>query len=651
MAEDPVWSPTRARIDNSNLKSFIARHAPRTQAGGYAALHRWSVAEPASFWSAVAEHCGLELSQEAECIVENFERMPGARWFQGARLNYAENLLETGVSGQALIFVNERGERRELPIVEVRHQVAAVAAALRDWGVGLGDRVAGVLPNTPECVVASLATASIGAVWSSCSPDFGSASLLDRLGQIEPKVLFGVDGYHYAGKTIDCLPKLDAAASALPSVERVIVTRYAGQKRSRKRGQTPSSLTPIPFDEIASGDAEPNYAQVPFDHPLFIMFSSGTTGPPKCIVHGAGGTLLQHLKEHQLHCDLKPGDRLFYYTTCGWMMWNWLLSALASGASLILYDGAPFHPDPGVLWRIAEREHMTAFGTSARYLGALQKSGYAPARSHSLTSLQAIFSTGSPLAPASFDFVYEQVKADLMLASIAGGTDIISCFVLGNPMLPVYRGEIQCLGLGMDVAVFDAAGQIVSQKGELVCRAPFPSMPVRFWNDPDGAAYRRAYFETFPNVWHHGDYAELTRHGGIVMHGRSDATLNPGGVRIGTAEIYRVLEQLPEIADGVAVGQERDGDTRIVLFVQLTGGALLDPAIETRIKQAIRTGASPHHVPARIVQVSGIPRTLNGKISERAVNDAIHGRAIANLAALANPDVLDEFRARPELDS
>ncbi|MDX1561465.1 MAG: acetoacetate--CoA ligase, partial [Gammaproteobacteria bacterium] len=508
-----------------------------------------------------------------------------------------------------------------------------------------GDRVAAILPNTPECLIAALATASIGAVWSSCSPDFGRPSLLDRLGQIEPKVLFGVDGYWYAGKRIDCLPTLRAIAAALPSVTATIVTHYAGSDADLK-----GLPQPMRFDALVVADARIEYTPVAFGDPLFIMFSSGTTGPPKCIVHSAGGTLLQHVKEHQLHTNIGAGDRVFYYTTCGWMMWNWLISALASGADLILYDGAPLHPDPGVLWRMAERERVTVFGTSARYLSALEKSGYAPAGDRSLDALESILSTGSPLAPASFDFVYGKIKTDVALASIAGGTDLISCFVLGNPLLPVYRGEIQCIGLGMDVRIYDQDGnKLVGDKGELVCASPFPSMPVGFWNDPEGDAYRNAYFERFPGVWHHGDFAEETPHGGIVMYGRSDATLNPGGVRIGTAEIYRLLEQLPEIADAIVVGQQWDGDMRIVLFVQLAEAAELDAALTAKIQQTIRAGASPHHVPKVILEVDDIPRTLNGKISERAVSDAVHGRSIGNLKALANPQSLAAFTNRAEL--
>lgn len=645
MSANPIWSPQTARIEASHLKRFTEQFAPERQ--DYAALHRWSIENPSHFWNAVASYTGLRVSHEATAIVEDFDRMPGARWFVGAKLNYAENLLANDSDQPAIVFVNERGDRRELSFTELRRQVGAIAKALKSFGVVSSDRVAGILPNSPECVVAALATASIGAVWSSCSPDFGSDSLLDRLGQIEPKVLFGVDGYNYAGKTLDCRPILQEVLDHLPSVENVVISNYLNA------GDPPEmrAITHT-FEKLAARNAELEFTAVSFDHPLFIMFSSGTTGPPKCIVHSVGGTLLQHLKEHQLHTDIHAGDRVFYYTTCGWMMWNWLLSALASGASLILYDGAPLHPSPAVLWQLAADEEITIFGTSARYLSALEKRGYTPADDFSFPKLRAILSTGSPLAPSSFDFVYRQVKQDVMLASIAGGTDLISCFVLGNPMLPVYRGEIQCIGLGMDVRIFDSAGkEVVGQKGELVCGSAFPSMPIGFWNDPDGSRYRKAYFERYDSVWHHGDFAELTEHGGIVMFGRSDATLNPGGVRIGTAEIYRVMEQLPEIVDSVVVGQVWDDDTRVVLFVQLSNGCELDEAIEQQIRNALRAAASPHHVPARIVAVADIPRTLSGKISERAVSDAVHGRPVANLTALANPDALAEFCGRQELQT
>ena len=524
-------------------------------------------------------------------------------------------------------------------------QVAQVAERLRALGVGKGDRVAAFIANRPEAVVAMLATASLGAVWSSCSPDFGVDAVLDRFGQIRPKVLFATDGYFYNGKTIDSMPTVRAVAARLPELAAVVIVPY------RSAQPDLSALrSALLFGEWLTHPAELRYEPVAFDDPLCILYSSGTTGVPKCIVHGVGGTLLQHRKEHVLHTDIRRGDAVFYFTTCGWMMWNWLVSALASGATLVLYDGAPLHPDPGILWRLAERERVAVFGTSAKYLSALEKSGFEPRSRHALPALRSILSTGSPLAPASFDYVYRSIKSDVQLASIAGGTDLISCFALGNPLLPVYRGELQCRGLGMKAEIFTADGRSVrEQKGELVCTAPFPSMPIGFWDDADGRKYRAAYFERFPNVWHHGDYAELTAHDGVIIYGRSDAVLNPGGVRIGTAEIYRIVEEFAEIAESIVVGQEWSDDTRVVLFVRLQPGATLDAQLEQRLREAIKTRASPRHVPAKILAVADIPRTMNGKIVELAVREAIHGRPIGNRDALANPQALDYFVDRPEL--
>jgi acetoacetyl-CoA synthetase len=627
------------------MEAFRRRYRP--QADDYRQLHRWSVAEPAEFWRAVAEYCAIDFSVPAAAVLVDEERMPGASWFSGARLNYAQNLLGGDDAGAALIFVNERLERRVLNRRELRRQVAASAAWLRSAGVVVGDRVAGVLPNGPEAVVAALAAASIGAIWSSCSPDFGSAALFDRLGQVAPKVLFGSSGYFYNGKSLDCRPTLAAVASSLPSLTQIVMVDYGGVGVDLSDFSVPA----VAFTELLRIDAEPQYQALPFDHPLFIMFSSGTTGKPKCIVHGAGGTLLQHKKEHLLHTDIKPGDRLFFFTTCGWMMWNWLLSGLASGATLVLYDGAPMHPDPGVLWQIAAAEEVDVFGTSARYLSALEQRGYRPREHAKLGKLRAILSTGSPLAPQSFDFVSDAIGQQVQTASIAGGTDIISCFMLGNPCLPVHRGEIQCLGLGMDVQVFDQQGLAVTgQKGELVCTKPFPSMPIGFLGDPDQTRYLGTYFERYPNVWCHGDYVELTARGGIVVHGRSDAVLNPGGVRIGTAEIYRIVESLADIDECVAIGQEWNADTRIVLFVKLGAGRRLDDSLQELIRSRLRERASPRHVPARILQVLEVPRTISGKISEIAVREVVHGRPVNNLGALANPDALEYFKDRAELE-
>jgi acetoacetyl-CoA synthetase len=641
----PIWQPSAERSAASNMQRFIAANRARLRGDDYAALYDWSIESPTEFWAAIWQFCGIRAHEPYATVLRNGSCMPGAEWFGGARLNFAENLLEHGASGTAIVFANERGERLTLSWSDLREQVARVAARLRALGVSRGDRVAALIANRPEAVVAMLATASLGAVWSSCSPDFGVDAVLDRFGQIRPKVLFATDGYFYNGKAIDSLPTVRAVAARLPDLAAVVIVPYRSAEPDM--GAMRNALR---FGELLSQAATLRYEPVAFDAPLYILYSSGTTGVPKCIVHSVGGTLIQHCKEHVLHTDIRPGDVVFYFTTCGWMMWNWLVSALASGATLALYDGAPLYPDAGILWRLAERERVAVFGTSAKYLSALEKSGFEPRASHRLPALRAILSTGSPLAPASFDYVYRGIKTDVQLASIAGGTDLISCFALGNPLLPVYRGELQCRGLGMKVEIFTADGRSVrEQKGELVCTAPFPSMPIGFWDDADGRKYRAAYFERFANVWHHGDYAELTAHGGLVIHGRSDAVLNPGGVRIGTAEIYRIVEQFPEVAESIVVGQEWEDDTRVVLFVRLQPGAVLDAALERRLREAIKSRASPRHVPAKILAVLDIPRTMNGKIVELAVREAIHGRPVGNRDALANPQALDYFVDRPEL--
>jgi acetoacetyl-CoA synthetase len=644
-ADPPIWTPSLFRIADANLTRFMAFAEQRgAVAGDYAALHRWSITRPADFWEALWAFSAVAGDRGAGPALEDAERMPGGRWFPGARLNFAENLLRGPDAEPAIVFRNERGERRELSWKLLRTEVARVAAGLARDGVGPGDVVAAFLPNLPEAVIAMLAAASRGAIFTSCSPDFGIQGVLDRFGQVKPKVLFTADGYYYAGKTVDSLGPVAGVLRSLPSVGRVVVVRYTGAAAA----QPPPKA--VGFGEYGDPDAALRYERLPFDHPLFVLYSSGTTGVPKCIVHGAGGTLLQHLKEHRLHADLKPGDRLFYFTTCGWMMWNWLASALASGVTLVLYDGSPLHPGPEVLWQMAADEGVTVFGTSPRYLSSLEKAGYRPREHHGLAVLRTVLSTGSPLGPELYDFVADAVGADVQLASISGGTDIVSCFALGNPLLPVYRGELQCLGLGMAVEVWDDEGRPLTEaKGELVCTAPFPSMPVGFWNDPGGERYRAAYFERFPGVWHHGDYALLTARGGLVIFGRSDAVLNPGGVRIGTAEIYRQVEQLPEVLESVVIGQEVGHDVRVVLFVRLRDGLVLDEALADRIRRQIRAHTSPRHVPAKILQVPEVPRTISGKVVELAVREAVHGRPVRNTDALANPGALEHFRRRPEL--
>ena len=654
----PVWKPSPERVAESNMQRFLQAQAHRLEKPEYDALYRWSLDRKAEFWAAYWEFSGIRATTPYRSVLTGPDRMPGARWFEGARLNYADNLLRPEHRGTALVFHSERGGRIEMSWDELRRDVAALASALRPLGVGEGARVAGLLPNRPEAVVAMLACASLGAVWSSCSPDFGASAVFDRFGQIRPRVLFATDGYFYNGKTIDCRPTLAGVVQRIDSLEAVIVVGYvepepnlAAVPGARRYGDVLAEASGAGASGAdVSGAGAADHEALPFSHPLYIMYSSGTTGVPKCIVHGAGGTLIQHLKELQLHCDIKPGDAVFYFTTTGWMMWNWMVSALALGATLVLFDGSPFHPDPGVLWRIAERERLAVFGTSAKYLSALEKSGYRPAEHVRLPRLASVLSTGSPLAPSSFDFVYEHIKEDLQLSSIAGGTDIIACFISGNPMLPVYRGELQCSALGMAVDVFDDSGRPVrGRKGELVCTAPFPSMPVSFWNDPGDAMYRAAYFERFPGVWCHGDYVEMTPSGGFVFHGRSDAILNPGGVRIGTSEIYRIVENFEEIAEAIAVGQEWEEDVRVVLFVRLQPGHRLDGDLAERIRLAVRRDASPRHVPARVLETPDIPRTRSGKIVELAVRDAIHGREAVNADALANPEALDCFRNRAEL--
>ena len=640
----PLWQPSQDRIARADVTRFLddLEDDWNVTVRDFRALYAFSVADKEKFWQSLRDFAGLAAETWGEVVLADADRMPGARWFPDARLNIAENMLRRRDDADAIVFWGEGGVRRRLSWRALYDQVSILAQAMRGAGIGAGDRVVGYLPNLPETVIATLASHALGAVWSSCSPDFGIQGILDRFGQIEPKILFVADGYVYGGKGHDCLERTAAVLGSLPSVRRTVVVPYLSERPDIAR--LAGAVTWAEFtDEFSPGDID--FPHLPFDHPAYILYSSGTTGVPKCIVHGAGGTLLKHVSEHRLHCDIKSGDRVFYFTTCGWMMWNWLVSALASEATLLLYDGSPFHDAGRALFDFADAEAMTLFGTSAKYLDAVAKAGLEPAATHGLESVRTITSTGSPLAPESFDFVYRSIKEDVHLASISGGTDIVGCFVLGDPTGPVWRGEIQTRGLGMAVDVFDDAGRpLRGEKGELVCTAPFPSMPVAFWNDAGGAKYRAAYFERFPGVWCHGDYLELTANDGVVIYGRSDATLNPGGVRIGTAEIYRQVERFEDVVEAIACGQEWEGDERVVLFVVLRDGLVLGESLVARIKARIREQCTPRHVPAKVIQVADIPRTKSGKITELAVRDAIHGRDVKNTEALANAEALALYR-------
>jgi acetoacetyl-CoA synthetase len=634
--------------DNSSmLKTQMHRFLVQTDArlSDYRGLWRWSVENKEAFWSQIWDFCGV-IGERGKTVYQSGARLQDGRFFPDSKLNFAENLLRRRDGAVAMVFRGEDRIERSVTYKELYDQVSQLRQALKALGVGAGDRVAGYLPNMPEAVMAMLAATSLGAIWSSASPDFGVQGVLDRFGQIEPKVLFAVEGYHYNGKEIDCRGKVREVMAKMPSLKKTVVVQYLKSDISGMQAET------FEIFKNAFKPEEITFEKFPFNHPLYIMFSSGTTGIPKCIVHGAGGTLLQHLKEHRLHCDVREGDQVFYFTTCGWMMWNWLVSALACGATLLLYDGSPFYPDGYALFEFAEKYKCTLFGTSAKYIDALRANGIVTRGKIPLETVRMITSTGSPLAPEGFDYIYEKILPGVHLASISGGTDIVSCFVLGNPLSPVYRGEIQGAGLGMDVDVFDENGKpLVAGKGELVCKTPFPSMPVCFWNDPAGEKYSKAYFEKFPGIWCHGDWCEWTEHGGLVIHGRSDATLNPGGVRIGTAEIYRLVEQIPGIRESIAVGQDWEGDVRVVLFVVMKDGAVLDEALAARIKKFIRDGASPRHVPAKVIAVADIPRTKSGKITELAVREVIHGRPVKNIEALANPEALKLYENLKELKS
>lgn len=642
MTDKPLWTPSHPQ--KTQLADFMAQQGFATDTD-YQTFWQWSVDNPEKFWDAVWDFCGV-IGNKGDVVLENGDKMPGARFFPKGSLNYAQNLLKYRDDSDAIVFRDELGRERTLSFAGLYAEVARWQNQLKKWGVQKDDRVAAYMPNMPETIIACLAATSLGAIWSSASPDFGAQGLIDRFGQIEPKILIAVDGYYYNGKTIDCLQKVRDVQPHLKGLEHTVVVPFTSD--APDLGGISNAVVCTAFEK----GGEVTFEDVEFNHPLFIMFSSGTTGIPKCIVHSHGGVLLQHVKEHRLQTNVNNGDRIFYFTTCGWMMWNWLISGLASGATLLLFDGSPFYPDGTVLWEYTSRQKAMLFGTSAKYIDALKINGLHPGKDFDLSDLRVISSTGSPLVHESFDYVYSHIKKDVHLASISGGTDIVSCFVLGNPISPVWRGEIQGAGLGLAVNVFDDDGKAIpagAGSGELVCTKPFPCMPVCFWNDENDAKYKAAYFERFENIWCHGDWIERTKHNGLIIHGRSDATLNPGGVRIGTAEIYRQVEQVPEVVESIAVGQDWQGDVRIILFVKLKDNVVLDDVLIEKIKKQIKTGATPRHVPAKIIQITDIPRTKSGKITEIAVRDVIMGRKIKNIEALANPQALELYRDLPAL--
>jgi acetoacetyl-CoA synthetase len=644
-----LWAPTEERIKSTNMYRFMERVNSKfgTDFKEYTPLYDWSVEHIDDFWATMWEFADIKASAPYHEVVDDLSKMPGANWFSGARLNFAENLLRYRDDQIALIFKGEGKNSAHITYAELYDEVARIAKSLKDMGVRSGDRVVGFMPNMPESIMAMLAATSIGATWSSCSPDFGIKGVLDRFGQIRPKVLFTANGYAFKGKKIDSLERISNILKELPSIEKVVVIPYTTD--TPDIDLIPNAIHYQDFKSTQS-DLEIEFEHLPFSHPLYIMYSSGTTGLPKCMVQSAGGILIHHLKELLLHTDLKREDTIFYFTTCGWMMWNWLVSSLAVGASLVLYDGNPFHPDPGVLWQMAQDENITVFGTSAGYIAALQSTGIRPGEEYDLRHLRAVLSTGSPLSIEGFEFIYDAVKKDVQLASIAGGTDLNGCFALGNPMGPVYASELQCRGLAMNVAAFDENGQpVVGRQGELVCLSPFPSMPIYFWSDPDGEKYHKAYFDLYPNIWRHGDFIEVTERGGVIMFGRSDATLNPGGVRIGTAEIYRQIDQIDEVADSVVVGQNWKNDIRVILFVKMADGCELTDDLKNRIRQTIRTNASPRHVPAKIIPIADVPYTLNMKKVELAVKKVIENKPVLNKDALSNPEALDYYADIEEL--
>ena len=642
MSKNPViWEPGVARIHDSAMYQFMRQHNHES----YAGLHQWSIDDAPAFWLAVCEFCEIEFDRMPEEVLARPDNIIDAGWFDGAKLNFAAHLLRHEGSEPAVVFCGEDGARRELDRDELRSAVASAAAALRALGIQKGDRVAGFLPNCPEAIIAMLASTSMGAVWSSCSPDFGTNGVIDRFGQIEPKILFATNAYLYNGKTCDTRETVAGIAAAIPSLIQTVVIPFVSDAPTETRIDSA-----VLWQDFLIETSPLEFTAVDFNHPLYIMYSSGTTGVPKCIVHGHGGTLLQQSKEHILHTDVGEDDNLFYFTTCGWMMWNWLVCGLGTGATLILFDGAPFYRGGRILWEIAEREEISIFGTSAKYISALENTSVRPRDDFSLPNLRTVLSTGSPLAPESFDFVYEAIGNNLQLSSISGGTDILSCFALGNPLLPVRRGELQCRGLGMATEIFDESGNsVIGEHGELVCTRAFPATPVGFWNDPGDARYRAAYFERFPGVWAQGDFAELTDEGGLIIHGRSDAVLNPGGVRIGTAEIYRQVEKLDEVVESIAIGQNWDDDVRVVLFVLLKDKVELTDALIDRIRKTVRENTTPRHVPAKVISVPEIPRTKSGKIVELAVRAVVHGEEVKNTEALANPMALQYYRGISEL--
>ena len=644
-----LWKPAAEKVKATNMYRFMNQINERfgQDFSEYDPLYHWSVENIPEFWTAMWDFAGVIASAPYQEVIDDLNKMPGAKWFTGARLNFAENLLRYRDEQVAIVFKGEDQKATYLTYAELYREVSRLVKALKQTGVQVGDRVVGFMPNMPQTIIAMLAAASLGAVWSSCSPDFGIKGVLDRFGQIRPKVLFTANGYSFKGKKIDSLERIADILKQLPSIEKVVVVAYTEQDPNI--AAVPNAV--LYHDFIASDTGRDiEFAQLPVDHPLYIMYSSGTTGLPKCMVQCAGGILIHHLKELMLHTDLKRQDTIFYFTTCGWMMWNWLTSSLAVGATLVLFDGNPFHPHPGALWEMAQDEKVTVFGTSAGYIAALQTAGVAPGKTYDLSPLRAVLSTGSPLSIEGFDFIYREVKSDLQLASISGGTDLNGCFALGNPMAPVYAGELQCRGLAMKVEAYDDNGRpVVGRQGELVCSRPFPSMPIYFWDDPDGAKYHQAYFDVYPNVWRHGDFIEINDRGGVVIYGRSDATLNPGGVRIGTADIYRLIEQIEEIEDSVVVGQDWENDVRIVLFVKMAPNSQLSEALQNKIRHMIRENASPRHVPKKIISIPAVPYTLNMKKVELAVKKIIEGKPVLNRDALSNPEALDYYKDLPEL--